>query len=244
MACAVVTLGAVPTAAAAPPAPELELTPSAGQWQTAVILTARMTVFDGAGPAVVPGQTVKFYKLPGALAVDVSTGELVGEAVTGPRGGASVAYNMEVLGADAPEPGEELFFAAVYEGSPAILLGAQSPTMGHAVRKRNTRTTLSLQAGGLVLDGALALSRQPILHKVYSGGVYEVLRWERPIANAVIRVFWVSAFPRVIGFFDTARTNPAGKVRFSKAIPERAKFIDAQYRETPMFYGSGAGQPL
>jgi hypothetical protein len=150
---------------------------SGGEYRGGIQLGATLRFCCLFGPTYRPlnGRTISFYRMPNPAATNIATGTLIGSAVTGTDGKASIVYRMNTL-ASPPLPGTTLSFAVVYGGTPdGLFRASQSMTFTKLIVKRATVSTISATRSAGRINGTATLKEANLSYTAISGGVTSVV---------------------------------------------------------------------
>lgn len=207
---------------------------SGGEYRGAVLLGATLQFCCLAGPSFRPlnGRTISFYLMPSPTATNIATGTLIGSAVTGTDGRATIAYRMNTL-PSPPLPGATLSFRVAYGGTPdGLFRAAQSPTFTKLIVKRATVSTISATRSAGRINGTATLREANLSYTTISGGVTSVVTITGagiPSMIGAIQLFTsTSAFA---GSFPVT-TGATGSVVFSSIVSATATRARAVFNAT------------
>ncbi len=211
-------------------------TTSGGQYRGAIVVSAHMDfgfLFGKYAPTA--GKLVSFYLMPSPSSTNIGAGHLIGTAITGSSGNASIAYKMNAL-AFPPLPGSTLAFAAKYSGSSDMAFGpSQSPTVGRLIVKRAVSNALAATRVGSTLNGTANLKEANLTYAIVSNGVsstVSIAGAALPAATDVVQWFTNSD---VFGASFPVVTGANGIAPFSKPIPGYAAKVRAAYGATAKY---------
>src|SRR5262249_4045096 len=154
-----------------------------------------------------PATTVTFYKLASPASQSLVGATLVGTAVTGTNGVASILYRMNTLAA-APAAGATLAFRAVYSGTPDMTFGGSMSTAVKAIQQRRTVVTFTVtRSGSAQATGTATLKSANVSYTTVSNNLSSTVAIAgTPIANAPLTLEWRKYSGSFLGSFS-ATTN-------------------------------------
>ena len=211
-------------------ATRLRVTTTGGQYRGGVVVSANLQFCCLFGQLVpTAGKTVSFYRMASPTSTNLGAATLVGTAVTGADGSASVLYRMNTL-AVPPAGGTSVAFAAVFAGTTDMTYGpSQSATVARPVTPRATVSTLAATRSGATLSGTVTLKQADLSYATVSNGVTtNTTITGSAIPNTPVTVQWLKANNGFVGSFATT-TGANGIAHFSKSIPAQAARVRAVY---------------
>jgi hypothetical protein len=208
----------------------LQLQPSGGHYRGAVVVKATMRYCCLFGSVrLAKGKTVKFYRMATPTTRSLAGATLIGTAITGNDGVASVLYKMNIPSPPAPQT--NLGFAAVFEGD-AVWGGSQSPTVARQVVKRPVTNTLAAQKAGNTLTGTVTVKEANVSYTTVSNNVATTTTLGGAgVTGTPVVLNWLNSAGAVIGSF-TVTTGAGGVAAINRTIPQGAVRVRAVSADT------------